>query len=120
MMYAAIMGYGTIGSGVAQILTECKDKIAHSAGQEISLKYVLDLREFPDSPVGDRIVHDFHVIESDQVGGRVHGRVESSLFFCEGMFKRRQACDYFQQGISGGSWNRADADCQRKESKLLI
>ena len=65
MMYAAIMGYGTIGSGVAQILTECKDKIAHSAGQEISLKDVLDLREFPDSPVGDRIVHDFHVIESD-------------------------------------------------------
>ncbi len=65
MMYAAIMGYGTIGSGVAEILTECKDKITRSAGQEICLKYVLDLREFPDSPVADRIIHDFQVIESD-------------------------------------------------------
>lgn len=66
MMYAAIMGYGTIGSGVAQILEESRQRIAKSAGQEIGLKYVLDLREFPDSPVADRIVHDFQVIEKDE------------------------------------------------------
>lgn len=66
MMYAAIMGYGTIGSGVAQILEESKERISCSAGQEICLKYVLDLREFPDSPVADKIIHDFSVIEQDE------------------------------------------------------
>ena len=63
MMYAAIMGYGTIGSGVAEILENERDRIARSAGQEIYLKYVLDLREFPDSPVADRVVHDFKIID---------------------------------------------------------
>ena len=66
MMYAAIMGYGTIGSGVAEILLGNRERIARCAGQEIGLKYVLDLRDFPDSPVADRIVHDFHVIEEDE------------------------------------------------------
>ena len=66
MMYAAIMGYGTIGSGVAEIPENCRERIARSAGQEIVLKYVLDLREFPDSPVADRIVHDFQQIEEDE------------------------------------------------------
>lgn len=66
MMYAAIMGYGTIGSGVAEILENCRERIARSAGQEIVLKYVLDLREFPDSPVADRIVHDFQQIAEDE------------------------------------------------------
>ncbi|MCI8269923.1 MAG: homoserine dehydrogenase [Lachnospiraceae bacterium] len=66
MMYAAIMGYGTIGSGVAEILVNYRDRIARSAGQEIELKYVLDLREFPDSPVADRVIHDFKTIEEDE------------------------------------------------------
>ena len=65
MVQVAIMGYGTIGSGVAEVLTENRDKIAQSAGTEIVLKYVLDLREFPDSPVADKIVHDFKIIEED-------------------------------------------------------
>ena len=65
MMYAAIMGYGTIGSGVAEILEGNREKVAKGAGQEIALKYVLDLREFPDSPVADRIIHDFEKIEKD-------------------------------------------------------
>ncbi len=66
MMYAAIMGYGTIGSGVAEILEKSRERIACGAGHEIKLKYVLDLRDFPDSPVADRIVHDFKVIEEDE------------------------------------------------------
>lgn len=59
------MGYGTIGSGVAEILEENRDVITGQAGQEIELKYVLDLREFPDSPVADKIIHDFKIIEED-------------------------------------------------------
>ena len=66
MIKIAIMGYGTIGSGVAEVLEQNRDVIAKQAGQEVELKYVLDLREFPDSPVADRIVHDFKVIEQDE------------------------------------------------------
>ena len=66
MKNAAIMGYGTIGSGVAEILEENKDAIARAAGEEIWLKYVLDLREFPGSPVEDKLIHDFKVIEQDR------------------------------------------------------
>ena len=66
MIKIAIMGYGTIGSGVAAVLEQNRDVIAKQAGQEVELKYVLDLREFPDSPVADRIVHDFKVIEQDE------------------------------------------------------
>ena len=65
MIKVAVMGYGTIGSGVAEVLEKNKDTIMHTVGQEISLKYVLDLRDFPGSPVEDKLVHDFSVIEQD-------------------------------------------------------
>lgn len=65
MINVAIMGYGTIGSGVAEILDKNKEQITKSAGEAVALKYVLDLREFPDSPVADKIIHDFKVIEED-------------------------------------------------------
>ena len=65
MIKTAIMGYGTIGSGVAEVLKENCSEICAAAGQELELKYVLDLREFPDSPVADKIVHDFKIIEED-------------------------------------------------------
>lgn len=59
MIKTAVMGYGTIGSGVAEILSQNKAEVAKSAGQEVALKYVLDLRDFPDSPVADKIIHRF-------------------------------------------------------------
>ena len=66
MIKAAIMGFGTIGSGVAEVLDINKKSIAARVGDEVELKYVLDLREFQDSPVADKIVHDFKVIEQDE------------------------------------------------------
>lgn len=66
MMYAAIMGYGTIGSGVAEILESSRERIAESAGEEIRLKYVLDLREFPGDPVMEVLTHDFEDIIGDE------------------------------------------------------
>ena len=66
MIKAAVMGYGTIGSGVVEVLTENRDQVAKAAGQEIEVKYILDLRDFPDSPVADKIVHDFKQIEEDE------------------------------------------------------
>ncbi len=64
-MNVAIMGYGTIGSGVAEILEKNQEQIIRSAGQDVALKYVLDLRDFPDSPVADKVIHDFKIIEED-------------------------------------------------------
>lgn len=65
MANVAIMGYGTIGSGVAEVLMENKAEIARAAGEEVQLKYVLDVRDFPDSPVADKLIHDFSQIEND-------------------------------------------------------
>ncbi len=62
---AAVMGYGTIGSGVVEILEKNRDVVAKSAGREIEVKYVLDLREFPGTPVEHKIIHDIKVIEED-------------------------------------------------------
>ena len=50
MVKVAIMGYGVVGSGVAQVLTDHYDSIAGRAKEEIDIKYILDLRDFPDSP----------------------------------------------------------------------
>ena len=65
MIKVAIMGYGTIGSGVYEILERNKEILTEKAGQEISVKYILDLRDFPGSSVEKKIVHDFSVICQD-------------------------------------------------------
>lgn len=65
MKNVAVMGYGTIGSGVVEILDRNKEVIAKKVGEPVSVKYILDLREFPGTPVEDKIVHDFSVIVGD-------------------------------------------------------
>ena len=47
MVKVAVLGYGTVGSGVVEVLERNKEAITKKAGQEISVKYVLDLRDFP-------------------------------------------------------------------------
>lgn len=66
MMKAAIMGFGTIGSGVYEALEANRQLIADKVGQEIEVKYILDLRDFPGTPVEDKIVHEFSVIAEDE------------------------------------------------------
>lgn len=65
MLNTAILGFGTVGSGVAEVLTMNKDRLAKKVGQELNLKYILDTREFPGNPFEDKIIHDFAVIEKD-------------------------------------------------------
>ena len=65
MTQIALLGFGVVGGGVAKVLTENRDIIKKRASEEISIKYILDLRDFPDSPFGDRIVHDYDTILSD-------------------------------------------------------
>ena len=60
------MGHGVVGSGVAEILLTHKQKLFASLGEEIYIKKILDLREFPDSPIADRFTKDFEEIINDR------------------------------------------------------
>ena len=54
----AILGFGTVGSGVAETLDVNKDVISKRIGQEINVKYILDIRDFPDSRFADLVTHN--------------------------------------------------------------
>lgn len=65
-MQLAIMGYGVVGSGVAEVLIKNHDSIVRRSGQDsVQLKYILDLKDFPDDPLHDRIIKDFNLILND-------------------------------------------------------
>jgi len=70
-MKIAVLGYGTVGSGVVEVLKVNKENITRRARQEIEVKYVLDLRDFPGDPVAEILVHDFDVIVNDPEVGIV-------------------------------------------------
>ncbi len=65
MVNIAVLGYGTVGSGVVQVINENHDSINKRAGEEINIKYVLDLRDFPGDPVEKILVHDYATILND-------------------------------------------------------
>ena len=65
MAKVAIMGFGTVGSGVGEVLTMNAASIAARAGEAVELKYVLDIREFPGSPFEPYLIHDFAILEQD-------------------------------------------------------
>ncbi len=84
MIQIAVMGYGTVGSGVVEVLNTNQASIDRRAGQEIRIKYVLDLRDFPGDPVESKLVHDFETIISDpeiQIVVEVMGGVEPAYTF---------------------------------------
>jgi len=65
MIKVSVLGYGTVGSGVVEVLTTNKDSIAKKVGQEIEVKHILDLRDFPGDPHEAKVVHDFNQIVND-------------------------------------------------------
>ncbi len=65
MIKIAVLGYGTVGSGVVKVLNTNAKIIAKRAGQEVEVKYVLDLRDFPEDPIQSKVVHDYKIIEED-------------------------------------------------------
>ena len=84
MIKIAILGYGTIGSGVVEVLQTKKESIAKRAGDEIEVKYILDLRDFPGDPMEDKVVHDYDIIANDeevQVVVEAMGGVEPAYTF---------------------------------------
>lgn len=65
MAKVAILGHGVVGSGTAQVLMMNKDGIAKRAGETVEVKYILDIRDFPDLPYADRFTKDIQVILDD-------------------------------------------------------
>ncbi len=89
-MKIAVMGYGTIGSGVVEVLEINKEKIAERCGEEVEVKYVLDLRDFPGDPIESKLVKNYQVIVDDpEVGVVVEtmGGVEPAFTFVKAMLE---------------------------------
>ncbi len=65
MVYVAILGFGVVGSGTAEVLADNRAVIEKKLGKTVAVKRILDLREFPDSPFGHLVTHDFNDILND-------------------------------------------------------
>ena len=65
MMNVAVLGYGTVGSGVVEVIERNNEQVSSKAGDEMHVKYILDLRDFPGDPYESLVVHDFNVILED-------------------------------------------------------
>lgn len=84
MAKIAVLGYGTVGSGVVEVLATNSESIAKRAGQAIEVKKVLDIRDFPGDPIQEKIVHDINDIINDEeidVVVEVMGGVEPAFTF---------------------------------------
>ena len=92
MKYVAIIGFGVVGGGIAAVLEENKGAIQAACGDEVELKYILDLRDFPDSPYGDRVVHTIDPIVNDP----------DVALVCETMGGSHPAFEYTMQLLSAG------------------
>jgi homoserine dehydrogenase len=65
MLQIAVLGHGVVGLGVVEVFFKNRESIMKKANCDMDIKYILDLREFPDSPVADRFTKDFNVIIND-------------------------------------------------------
>ncbi len=65
MAKIAVLGYGVVGSGTVEVFYKNKQNLEKKAGEPLDIKYILDLRDFPDSPYADKFVKDFNIILND-------------------------------------------------------
>lgn len=90
MIKVAVMGFGTIGSGVVEVLSINRESIAKRVGDTIDVKYVLDLRDFEGHPIQKKIVHDYRrIVEDKEVSIVVEtmGGVEPAYTFVKAMLE---------------------------------
>ena len=90
MINIAVMGYGTVGSGVVEVIDTNGERIAQRIGDALNVKYVLDIRDFPEDPIQEKVIHDFETIISDD------GRNRASVYLCEKKPSCREMCRNFQ------------------------
>ena len=92
MIQVAVMGYGTVGSGVVEVIEKNKEEINKKSGEEINIKYILDLREFPGDPYENKIVHDVEQILNDP----------EVKIICETMGGLKPAYDFTKRALLSG------------------
>ncbi len=92
MIKVAVFGFGTVGSGVAEVLDENREEIRKRTGIEIETKYILDLRDFPGNKFEEKVVHNIDVILNDP---------EISIC-CETMGGKTFAYDYTKRALAAG------------------
>ena len=84
MIKIAVLGYGTVGSGVVEVIQTNREVINQRIGEELDIKYILDLRDFPGSPIEHLVVHDFEQIVNDEeikIVVEVMGGIEPAYTF---------------------------------------
>lgn len=85
-MKAAVMGCGTVGSGVVDIIDSKPDLMKKSAGENIEIKYILDIRDLSGTSYADRVIKDVDIIVNDPEISTVietMGGVEPAFTFCK-------------------------------------
>lgn len=86
MIKVAILGYGTVGSGIFEVIRTNQETIDLKTGDELRVKYVLDLRDFPGDPVEEVLVHDYEVIVNDpevKIVAEAMGGIEPAYTFAK-------------------------------------
>ncbi|MCD8187367.1 MAG: homoserine dehydrogenase [Ruminococcus sp.] len=87
----AVLGHGVVGSGVVELFYKNKESIEKRAGTEMELKYILDLREFPDTPYADKFTKDFNdILNDDEVTSvcECMGGLEPAFTFVKSCLER--------------------------------
>ena len=88
MIKIAVMGYGTIGSGVVKVIETNQESIQKKTGEGIEVKYILDLRDFEGDPIQSKVVHDYQIIANDPevaIVVETMGGVEPAYTFVKAM-----------------------------------
>ena len=84
MIKVAVLGYGTVGSGIVEVIKTNQQTVNKKSGDELDVKYILDLRDFPGDPYEELVVHDVEVILNDpevKVVAEAMGGVEPAYTF---------------------------------------
>ncbi len=92
MIQVAVLGYGTVGSGVVEVIENNKTEVNKKSGEELNVKYILDLRDFPGDPYEDKVVHDVEVILNDP----------EVKIICETMGGLKPAYDFTKRALLSG------------------
>lgn len=91
MAKVAVLGYGTVGSGVVEVLDTNAQEVANSAGEALEVKYILDLRDFPGDKHEAQVVHDINMILDDpevEVICETMGGIEPAFSFEKSALER--------------------------------
>ena len=93
MVNIAVLGYGTVGSGVVEVIDTNGAGINQRIGEKLQVKYVLDLKDFPGDPVQEKIVHDFETIIQDEeinIVVEVMGGIEPAYTFVKRRLQKKR------------------------------